>query len=626
MTENLHQDEAARDPFAGQGWDEPGPAGGSSGTGPKRRRTRVSRRKRRLRRRVGLVMMIAGAAIILAGAWIAVTGFMARGELARARAEVHQLRTEIAAGDLAGARVAAADLGRHAHRAHQLTTGPAWSLAAGLPAGGEPLRTIRGVTTGIDQLGRDALPQLVQAGDVLEPTKLRNPDGSIDLARIVAAAPKLDRAAATMSATTKRIGALPHSTWLHSIDGARRDVAGQLAALARDGRSADLAAHIAPAMLGQDGPRKYFVAFQNDAEARGTGGLPGAFAIVRADHGKLTFTQFENDTTLDGVPAKVGFGPDYDRLYDGANTTTDYRNSNLSAQFPYAAQIWASMWQKLSGEHVDGAIAVDPTALSYLLAVTGPAALADTSQITAGNVVALTQSTVYSRFATDNDARRQYLLAVAGAVSKKIVEAHGSTTSLVKAAGKAAGERRLLVWSADPAVQADIAQTSLAGAIPTTAAPYVGLAIVNDGGNKLDYYLDRSLDWQRTGCGSTRPVTVRIKLTNSAPASGLSAYVTSRSDRHSYLIKPGDNRLEVSYYASAGALMTGVTVGGRAGTAGVGSEHGHPVYTVDLELPRGTSRTIVLHLTEPAGSGDPIVLRQPLVRPLSVSLQDATCR
>ena len=52
---------------------------------------------------------------------------------------------------------------------------------------------------------------------------------------------------------------------------------------------------------------------------------------------------------------------------------------------------------------------------------------------------------------------------------------------------------------------------------------------------------------------------------------------------------------------------------------------GHPVYTMDVKLPRGTSRTIVLHLIEPAGTGAPIVLRQPLVRPLYVTLNDAVC-
>jgi hypothetical protein len=71
--------------------------------------------------------------------------------------------------------------------------------------------------------------------------------------------------------------------------------------------------------------------------------------------------------------------------------------------------------------------------------------------------------------------------------------------------------------------------------------------------------------------------------------------------------------------------MQSVSVAGRPGTGRIGVENGHPVYTVDLELPRGTSRTIVLHLIEPAAAGAPIVLTQPLVRPLQVALHDTVC-
>ena len=202
----------------------------------------------------------------------------------------------------------------------------------------------------------------------------------------------------------------------------------------------------------------------------------------------------------------------------------------------------------------------------------------------------------------DNTGRRNYLLDVASAVGAKVVAPGLATAALLRAGAQAADEQRVLVWSRDPAVEARLANTSISGAVVTTDAPYVGLSIVNDGGNKLDYYLDRSLTWQRQGCGAQRSVTVTITLTNNAPASGLSAYVTHRGDAHDASVRPGDNRLEVSYLATAGALMNSVTVNGTAATASIGSEHGHPLYTVDLELPRGTSRTIVLHLTEPAGT------------------------
>ena len=81
----------------------------------------------------------------------------------------------------------------------------------------------------------------------------------------------------------------------------------------------------------------------------------------------------------------------------------------------------------------------------------------------------------------------------------------------------------------------------------------------------------------------------------------------------------------MSYFATQGAEMDDVTVAGKPGTGSVGVERGHPVFTVDVELPRGTSRTVLMHLTEPAGTGAPTVLRQPLVRPLHVSLLDTPC-
>ena len=118
------------------------------------------------------------------------------------------------------------------------------------------------------------------------------------------------------------IGALPQHTWLSSIDAAYADALRQVTTLNSTLKSADLAARIVAAMLGADGPKRYFLAFQNEAEARGTGGLPGAFATVEANHGKVWFTRMESDTALDRVAASVDFGPAYRHLYSAAGPTT----------------------------------------------------------------------------------------------------------------------------------------------------------------------------------------------------------------------------------------------------------------------------------------------------------------
>ena len=58
---------------------------------------------------------------------------------------------------------------------------------------------------------------------------------------------------------------------------------------------------------------------------------------------------------------------------------------------------------------------------------------------------------------------------------------------------------------------------------------------------------------------------------------------------------------------------------------GRGREQGHPVYFADVEMPRGKTRVLVLHFSEPAGKGAPTVLRQPLVRPIREDVTDQSC-
>lgn len=602
------------------------PTGAASDTDPPDR-TRVRPRRSSLRRRFLVGVGVVGLALIAALAWLAFTGLKARSELQAVRAQVRTLRAEISAGDLAGARSTARSLTSHAHRADELTSGPVWATAAAIPHLGDPLSTIRTVTSNVDAIAANALPPLVDAISRLDPQQLRRADGSFDLAPIAAVSGPLDRAARTMRAALSHIAESSGSTWLGSVDAARVDVLGQLGKLTRSVQAAHVAALALPPMLGADGPKSYMVTFQNEAELRGLGGLPGAFAILKADHGRVTFTRFEPDSTLNGVSSGLDLGKQFDALWPSARATKLYVNSTVSPHFPYAARIWRAMWQKKSGQRLDGAIVLDPTTLSYLLAVTGPAVLSDGTQVSAANVVELTQRTVYSRFATNNDARKQYLLHIARAVSQKLIKGKPNATALVRAAGRAVGEHRLLVWTRDTRVESELATTSISGVIPETSAPYVGLAIINSGGNKLDYYLHASLDWRRTGCGPTREVTVTIRLVNDAPSSGLPAYVLGFTGHEGFPQTPGVNRATIMYYASVGAILQSVSRNGTRvfGTLG-GVERAHTVVARGIDIPLRTPQTFVLHLQEPAGSGAPVVRAQPMVHPVAVTVHDDSCR
>jgi hypothetical protein len=81
----------------------------------------------------------------------------------------------------------------------------------------------------------------------------------------------------------------------------------------------------------------------------------------------------------------------------------------------------------------------------------------------------------------------------------------------------------------------------------------------------------------------------------------------------------------LDYYATDGAKLQSVTLDGRPTTAAVQQAFGHPIFRLEVELPRGTTQTLVFHLEEPRGSAAPRIWQQPGVTPLVVDVNDQPC-
>jgi hypothetical protein len=588
------------------------------------------RRKRSKKRKVRRRILIGGAALLfltlLAGGWLAWNAVHARSQLQAVRADVSHLQSELAAGDLAGARSTSVALREHAAAARSYTASPIWGVGEHVPVVGPNLTSAGSLTKIVDQLAQGALPRLVDAADVLTPARLRSSDGSIDLAAISHVAPGLSSARVTLASAVTSLRHMSGSGWA-SVENAREELLSRVFSLSKTVEGAQEAAQLAPPLLGSSAPKSYMVTFQNDAEMRTTGGMPGAFAIVRVSHGRFKFTRFESDNYLVGTQATgVDFGRGYDQLYgtSGNGAKSEYRNTNLSPNYPYAAQLWLAMWRHKTGRQLDGAITLDPTALSYLLAASGPATLPDGTSISTSNVVAYTQSTVYQRFAHDNAARKQFLLSLAKAVSHKIVAPGVDLPALVHGAAQAASEGRLLLWVTDKAAEARLARLPLGGAEPQTSAPYFRLALWNSTGSKLDYYIHATLDWASTDCGGKRQVTVTVRLSNTAPLH-LPGYVLGLSADKQFHIPPGDEYLGILAYGTHGAQLSRYTVDGRATEPAQLAELGHPVWSDGQFVPRGRTVTIVYRMTEPASSASPVVPAQPMVNPMTVTTHTSHC-
>ena len=435
--------------------------------------------------------------------------------------------------------------------------------------------------------------------------------------------------AATAAAdVADRARAIPRAGYPTQVDDARDTVVTQTQELADLLRGTSTAATLLPSMLGGDGARRYFLGFQTNAEARGTGGLLGGFGIVDADGGAVSLdTVASNQELRNDAPEGIDLGPDFDRLYGAYRSTTLWQNSNISPHFPYAARIWESLWERQSGQRLDGAIATDPVALGYLLGAVGPVTLPGGEVVTAENVVRLTESDAYVRFAEDNVARKAYLTSIASGVFDAVVRAPaGRTTAVLTALGRAAGERRLMVHSTDAGEQQVLETTPLAHVVEESAAPNAEVVVNNASGGKIDYYVSRTLTYSAEGCSSpSRDSRITVALTSSAPRDGLPEYVAGRLDADPEG-PPGTVRELVALYATTGASLRAVSVGGVPQAVTLGRERGHPVFLVDAQVAPGATAVVTFDLLEPTTEGAARVPVQPMVGPAQVSAAVPECR
>jgi hypothetical protein len=403
----------------------------------------------------------------------------------------------------------------------------------------------------------------------------------------------------------------------------------ELADTARSLEGVDRASRLVPSMLGAQRPRRYLVVFQNNAEARATGGLVGAYAVVTATRGRLKVTTIGSNTDLKGADAlPVELGKDFRAAW--GDDPALWVNSNLDANFPNAARIWLALWKRQTGQALDGVLATDPVALGYLLAATGQIRLQSGEAIDAANAVRLTMRDVYAR-SDDNAVRDGYLRSVAGSVVQALVAGRGTPRAIVDQLSRAAGERRLLLYSAHAVEQRDIARTSLSGMLSELPGPYAYVAVNNVAGNKMDYYLQRSVHYAAGGCTSgLRTSRLTVTFGNAAPAPArLPEYVSERLDvsaaTRSQSTAAGSLVELVSVY---GPLRSGVlraTLDGRLLMFRSGRSGSRPLWTFPLVVAPGTKRTLVLDISEPAAAATPVVPVQPLTRPAAVSVSSSAC-
>ncbi|WP_420873452.1 DUF4012 domain-containing protein [Mycolicibacterium neoaurum] len=583
---------------------------------------------KRHRRAVIVGGLVALAIVVAFVGWLAKSGLDAKSALEQARSNAQQAKNALQQGDSEAASRFVDHAQYHAQAASDATHSLPWTVTSAIPWIGSPFRTGQQISDVVLGLANDVLKPAAQAGTALSPDRLV--DGSrVNVALLRSEEPNLTSLAEAATRLNGQAQAISDPRYVSTLAEARTQLQEQTAQITGLLENTALASRLVPTMMGADGPRTYFMAFQTNAEARGTGGLLGGFGVLRFDNGVATVDTLGANTELDKPFAPIDLGAEFNQNYGYANPFSDFRNSNLSSHFPYAAQIWKSMWAQQTGMNVDGVIALDPFALSYILGAVGPVTMPDGEKVTKDNVVELTESTAYARFPTDQAARKQYLQDIASEVVKKVTTSTSSPRGLLEALGHALNERRIAVWSAMPTEQEMLEQTPLAHIVPDDSAPYAEVVINNLGGNKMDYYLQRRIEYVGDGCtDDRRNSTVTVRLTNTAPPGPLPDYVAAAGGLNPSLpisAPPGTMLTSVRLLGTAGAKLESALANGQRVQVFTGTERNHPTFEVQVAIPQGQSGELSFRLSEPTARGAANVPVQPLVDSVSPVVSVPEC-
>lgn len=476
--------------------------------------------------------------------------------LRETRSSLEDARAALATGDVDGASQELEQARRSSARANARVNRVGWRAAERVPLAGRTLDSVGGMVEVADETARLGRQVIEGSRALLGPDggiAIRTQDGRIPLEPLGEAQGVLaDVDTTRLRMLLDQLDAVPAGFVPDEVATARTSTLtlGREVAETVDG-ARDLLTAL-PRLLGSEGPRRYLLAMQNPAELRGTGGLIGFHATVDVANGRMRLGRPEpyealdevgvadDDTPVSGVHLDVA-----DELldrYGDSGLTSTFSSSNLHPDLPETAPVITGLYERSTGQSVDGVIAVDPLGLSLLLDAVGPVAVpaevAATAPslpnpVEASQVPGLTMVELYEAFRGRNAERREYLREFASTAFDSIFDARWDGVAMAAQVGAAISRGHLAIVVDDEQATAALARLDADGALAPPEADRDHLAITanNVAGNKLDAHMAHhvsgtiTLSGDRTLQVAGRQVDLQVELANPFDPRGRAPYI-----------------------------------------------------------------------------------------------------
>lgn len=603
-----------------------------------------TRRSRELRRRRLIVALVSAVTLGVLGAagsaWLGAKASTINSQLSAAAGLMPALKQQISDDDAVGATATVEDLRTHTSAANAAANDPLWTLASTIPGLGANFGAVAEVARSADDVANLGLAPLVKVFDALDWDTLLPSDSETSLIPLEEASPSVTSAAHAVRSSAERLNRIDASSLLPQVAEPLTQIREQLHGVSGALDAAADVSNVAPQMLGASTARNYLLMVQNNAEARAAGGIPGALALITVDNGKLTLGAQSSASDIEAMDPVLPMDPQQQQIYSG-RLGKFMQDVNLTPDFPTAASTAQQMWERTTGQHVDGVISIDPVVLSYVLEAIGPV------QITSPELQALSDVGLPTRFTDDNVVQTllsdvyakveqpkmqdAYFAAVAQEVFTALSTRKGEAKGLIEGLSRGVAEGRVLIWSDLHDEQAVITKYPLSGSIagPSVRPAQFGVYFNDGTGAKMDFYVKRSVQlFKECAKDGYEQTTVRITSTNTAPAdaaTSLPAYVTGDGI---FGVPPGSVQTNLVAYGPVQANIEIAKVDGQKTEFAPYIHSNRPVGVTAVRLAPGERRTVEFTFGKIVQHTEPNVVVTPTVQDVKdviLPTQNAQC-
>ncbi|WEV59324.1 DUF4012 domain-containing protein [Bifidobacterium sp. ESL0728] len=458
-------------------------------------------------------------------------------------------------------------------QAKEISHGKLWNLAAKAPLVGNDIKTVQGMTSAVDGITHDSVPQFINVVNNLKGSQLSEGDGQVNLQPILQSQQQIKVANDSMQTEIHAYHQLPaQKAKLGKVRNAYTSADGKLSALAQKLDELSKTFQIVPDFLGANQPHHYAVMSMTTSEVRSSGGLVGSVGSLTTNNGKIVVGGFLPNTAYEHYGAGNPTASEIAMFnkWGPETMSLDIRDLAAVPETARTAEMMKVIWQKSpngSKNPIDGIITIDPVFLQQLISVNGNIKLSNGVVLNGENTAQYLLNTVYKTYGPEEQDVLFGEVATQGLSSMFSNMNFDKISRIAGIMGNMARWRHFSIYSFDQQLEEKYMENGYTGQTPSSEEnPEVGVYVTEQNISKMSWYIHRASKITRTSTNATgaRTYHVDYSMTNTMSPSeiaSLPAYITG-------MVPPstprGYGREKTLFYAPAGGSITNLKVQGQA--------------------------------------------------------------